>query len=78
MFTRFPWIVTGRRFTNITDQDIEDAAAAPPLWEQPLWRVPGAEEGGRGAKGAGAGVPQPKAEPGEGTGSKVVKLASAA
>lgn len=67
-------IVTGR-FTNITDQDIKDAEAAPPPWEQPDLGTGGANGGGGLL---GAGVPQPKAGPGEETGAKVVKLATAA
>jgi hypothetical protein len=61
-------IQTGR-FTNITDEDIEESEAAPPPWEQPdpmMGGMPGGPGKANGAGGnLGAGVPKatvPKAK----------------
>lgn len=70
-------IITGR-FTNISDEDIEDSKQAPPPWEPPdpaamggMPGMPGAPPGAPGAKpGAPGGVPggmagaKPGASPG--------------
>lgn len=73
--------ITTGRFTNITDEDIEDSKEAPPPWEQVPAGAAGAgmlgagggspfggpgKANGAGAPGAGAGVPNPRKEPGEG------------
>ena len=57
-------IMTGR-FTNITEEDIEDSKQAPPPWEQPDPNDPNAMMGG-GMPGQPGGAPgQPGGAPGQ-------------
>ncbi len=63
-------IITGR-FTNITEQDIEDSKEAPPPWEQPdPADMPGMMPGMGGPPGAGGppGMPPGMKPPGMGGG----------
>ena len=64
-------ILTGR-FTNITDEDIEESEEAPPPWEQPdpsMMSPFGPKPGGAGAPGAavpgGGTPPKPSASAGD-------------